>query len=207
MFLNTVESSNFMVFIVTFFFFKLFCSPYNSCPVVLTLQKIFCFIVVSQSGSTIHPSLINQSGRLRPTFMETIVGSVPEDYRLVLVVLVVLVTNVLKLFFSVTVKSLPQRTTPEKMFHLGRLQPYSQTLDQAGKACQEQTLQLIAKKSSTTEKKSFITLTPGCGPTRGGWCSGPRSCWGGCTFGSGSPKRTKNTQSCICSCKELSEAA
>jgi hypothetical protein len=42
MFLNTVESSNFMVFMVTFFK-NLFCSPDNSCPLVLTLQKDLLF--------------------------------------------------------------------------------------------------------------------------------------------------------------------
>ncbi len=32
-----------------------------------------------------------------------------------------------------------------KMFHLGKLQQYSQTLDLVGPACQEQTLQIITK--------------------------------------------------------------
>ncbi len=31
------------------------------------------------------------------------------------------------LLFMGKARSLPQRTTPEKMFHSGRLQPYSQT--------------------------------------------------------------------------------
>jgi len=49
------------------------------------------------------------------------------------------------LMFVGRARSLPKRTTPEKMFHLGRLQPYSQTIDFDGKACLEQTLNLITK--------------------------------------------------------------
>jgi hypothetical protein len=38
---------------------------------------------------------------------------------------------------------------------------YPQTLDKAGKACQEQTLSLTTKIRKLRTKKSFITLGPG----------------------------------------------
>ncbi len=46
------------------------------------------------------------------------------------------------------------------MLHSVRLQPYLQTLDQAGKACQGQTLS-YCENSPITAVKSFIVEAPG----------------------------------------------
>jgi hypothetical protein len=46
-----------------------------------------------------------------------------------------------------------------KVPHLDRLQPYLQTLDQAGKVCQGQTLQLITKVRKLWTKK-FYNIGP-----------------------------------------------
>jgi hypothetical protein len=46
-----------------------------------------------------------------------------------------------------------------KVLRVGKLRPYPQTLDSAGKACQGQTLQLITNISKL-QKKCFITLVP-----------------------------------------------
>ncbi len=44
------------------------------------------------------------------------------------------------------------------MFQSGRPQPYPKTLDQAGKACQGQTLWVIMKIRLFTAVKSFVRL-------------------------------------------------
>jgi hypothetical protein len=40
-------------------------------------------------------------------------------------------------------RSISMSDAPEKELHLGRLHPYSQTLDTAGKVCKRQTLELM----------------------------------------------------------------
>jgi hypothetical protein len=56
-------------------------------------------------------------------------------------------------------RSLPMRTTPEKM--LGRLQPYSQTLDLAGKALPGTNTLAYYENFLITDGKGFIILYPG----------------------------------------------
>ncbi len=56
-------------------------------------------------------------------------------------------------------RSLPQSGAPEL---LGKLQPYSQTLDQAGKDCNDKTLQL----RGPINKKNVLNTVPGVDKTR-----------------------------------------
>ncbi len=51
--------------------------------------------------------------------------------------------------------------SPSKGLQQGRFLIYKQTLDQVGKACLGQTLQLIWPHHQERRKKSFITSTPG----------------------------------------------
>jgi hypothetical protein len=58
-------------------------------------------------------------------------------------------------------RSLFQRTTPDKMFHLGRLQPYSQTFILGWKSLPRTNTLAFYKNFVNYGRKFFITLGPG----------------------------------------------
>ncbi len=63
--------------------------------------------------------------------------------------------------FVISQSICPWQAFPAQFNVCGLSQPYLQTLDQARKVCQGQTLQLITKIRDLRPQKSFITLAPG----------------------------------------------
>jgi len=65
------------------------------------------------------------------------------------------------LMFVGKARNLPHRTTPVKMFHLGRLRPYSQTFRLRSKSLPWTNTLAYYEYSKITDRNSFITLGPG----------------------------------------------
>ncbi len=67
------------------------------------------------------------------------------------------------LMFVGKARSLPQRATPDKMFHLGRLQPHSRTFIQLEKLAKDKHSSLLQKFVNYGQKK-FYNIGPSYTP-------------------------------------------